>query len=140
MRLNKGNIMKKLDLLNNEFAQMVETLRQDPKVRTQLWQQHAVLLGARCVRDARMAAGYSQAELARRMGITQPRISSIERADGKDGPTLAMLLRVADACGLELHMDFRAKPVVTAPPRGDAHDGGSREAEGRVVSFPKMLG
>jgi len=127
----------KIELKNSDFETIVEKLRQDPKAKVKMIRMDAVALGAEVVRNARNAAGYSQAQLARRMGVSQPRISSIERADGTDGPTLAMLLRVADACGLELHLDFRVKTMTTSPPRS-AED--QKNEGGVVVTFPKAIG
>lgn len=44
--------------------------------------------------------GITQAELARRIGVSQARISQIERAGGRDGPTFMLLKRIANACNL----------------------------------------
>lgn len=45
--------------------------------------------------------GMSQAELARRAGLSQPRISQIEQAAGRDGITYAVLRKIAYACGVD---------------------------------------
>ncbi|MEV5826745.1 helix-turn-helix transcriptional regulator [Spirillospora sp. NPDC052242] len=47
------------------------------------------------VHDRRVALGLSQAELARRAGMTQPQISNIEGGDST--PTLPLLTRLAKA-------------------------------------------
>jgi hypothetical protein len=47
-------------------------------------------------------AGISQGELARRLGLSQARISAVERGGGIQGPTYGLLKRVARACGLVL--------------------------------------
>lgn len=64
--------------------------------------------GGSIIRQARLAQGLSQAELARRMGITQPSVARIEAAG--DNVTLATLKRAAAA--MERALFLR----VTAPP------------------------
>lgn len=56
------------------------------------------------VREARSRAGLSQTELARRVGTSQPAIARYERA--RVMPDLATLLRIVEACGLELHFQL----------------------------------
>jgi transcriptional regulator with XRE-family HTH domain len=60
------------------------------------------------IREARKAAGLTQAELARRMGITQPSVARIEAAG--DNVTMATLKRAAAA------MERAVILQVTAPP------------------------
>jgi len=45
--------------------------------------------------------GISQAELARRIGVSQARISHIENGEGRDGPGFTLLKRIARACDVE---------------------------------------
>jgi transcriptional regulator with XRE-family HTH domain len=54
------------------------------------------------VRDARRAAGLTQAELAARLGTTQSAIAKLERLDAN--PTIATLDRVLRATGHRLQM------------------------------------
>ncbi|MEV6361555.1 helix-turn-helix domain-containing protein [Nocardia asteroides] len=56
--------------------------------------------------EARTAAGLTQAELARRMGTTQPTIARIE--GGGRVPTMDMLERLATAVGQHLEITLRA--------------------------------
>jgi transcriptional regulator with XRE-family HTH domain len=56
------------------------------------------------VRDARRRAGLTQAELARRVGTSQPAIARYERARAM--PDLATLHRIVEACGLELRLEL----------------------------------
>jgi cold shock CspA family protein/transcriptional regulator with XRE-family HTH domain len=63
--------------------------------------------GARLVRQMRANAhrvdggvGISQTMLAERIGVTQARISQIERTAGRDGPSFVLLKRIARACNL----------------------------------------
>ena len=57
------------------------------------------------VRSAREKLGISQAELAARIGSTQPAVARLEA--GGVSPSLDTLHRVADALGLELVVEFR---------------------------------
>ncbi len=58
------------------------------------------MLSAHLVREARLRAGLTQAELAARLGTTQSAIARWEA--GGTQPSLETLRRVARACGLEL--------------------------------------
>lgn len=64
----------------------------------------AFRLGAR-VKAERDRLGLTQAELAKRMGTTQPTIARLEA--GGVTPSLDTLHRAANALGLELVVDFR---------------------------------
>lgn len=66
--------------------------------------RNAFELGAR-VRAERETLGLTQAELADRMGTTQPTVARLEA--GGVTPSLDTLHRAADALGLELVVDFR---------------------------------
>ena len=57
------------------------------------------------LREARRGAGISQAELARRIGTTQPVVSRWER--GTDVPRVDTLARALQACGFEADLTFR---------------------------------
>ena len=57
------------------------------------------------VRKARERLGLTQAELAARIGSTQPAIARLEA--GGVTPSLDTLHRIAEALGLELIVDFR---------------------------------
>lgn len=61
---------------------------------------------AELVYRARVSAGLSQTELARRAGTRQAVISSIE--SGAQLPTISMLHRLARALGGRLHVDIAA--------------------------------
>jgi DNA-binding XRE family transcriptional regulator len=53
---------------------------------------------------ARKAAGLTQTQIAKRMGVSQPVLARIEGSLGnrKSSPTLATLRRYAEACGKKL--------------------------------------
>ncbi len=63
----------------------------------------AIMVGS-VVRAARRRAGLSQAELAGRIGTSQPSVARLER--GQVSPTVAVLDRIARALGAELVVDF----------------------------------
>ena len=54
--------------------------------------------------EARSAAGLTQAEVALRMGVSQPVLARIESSLGKKdrSPSLYTLRRYAEACGMKL--------------------------------------
>ena len=56
------------------------------------------------IREARRRAGFTQAELAKRVGTSQPAIARYERA--RSMPDLATLHRIVEACGLELRLEL----------------------------------
>jgi len=57
---------------------------------------------ATIIKRAREIAGITQAELARRSGIAAPTISAYE--NGRRDPKVDSLLRLLDACGLDLRL------------------------------------
>lgn len=59
------------------------------------------------VREARERLGVTQAELAARIGSTQPAIARLEA--GGVTPSLVTLRRIAAALGLELIVELRAR-------------------------------
>lgn len=63
---------------------------------------------ARIVREARLAAGLTQAELARRMGTTQSAVARLEREGAN--PRLASLERAVRATGRHLEIDALRPP------------------------------
>ena len=60
------------------------------------------------LRWARHAAGLTQAELARRAGVTQQQIARLERHDSN--PTLDTLEKVAAALGVRLRVSLEGRP------------------------------
>ena len=61
------------------------------------------------VREARERIGITQAELATRIGSTQPAIARLEA--GGNTPSFDTLRRIAAALGLELVVELRARRV-----------------------------
>lgn len=75
---------------------------------------YALALG-QAVYDRRTALGLSQTELARRAGMTQPQISTIEGGDSV--PTLPLLTRLAKAldAALSIQLDDDTSAFVFTP-------------------------
>lgn len=61
------------------------------------------------VRDARRSAKLTQAQLASRLGTTQPVVARLERLDAN--PTLTTLERALDAAGYRLELRAVPKPA-----------------------------
>jgi len=68
------------------------------------------------LREARRKAGLSQAELARRAGVTQSVVSAYESAARQ--PSLPMLDRLVSATGLELQLQVRHRSSPLKGPIG----------------------
>ncbi len=68
-------------------------------------------LSAQLIRDARTAAGLTQAELAKRARTSQPAIAAYESGDKV--PTVATLERLLGAAGVDLTATRRAEPQRT---------------------------
>jgi len=70
-----------------------------------------MLLAPLIVRQARLAANLTQAELAQRMGTTQSAVARLESANAN--PRVATVLRAIEAAGQELELSMRpAQPAV----------------------------
>ena len=58
---------------------------------------------SRAIRDARVRAGLTQADLARRSGTSQATLSAYE--NGRKQPSVATLSRILGAAGAQLRVD-----------------------------------
>jgi ribosome-binding protein aMBF1 (putative translation factor) len=74
---------------------------------------YALALG-QAVYDRRTALGLSQAELARRAGMTQPQISVMEGGDSSPTPLLTRLAKALDA-SLTIQLDDDTSAFVFTP-------------------------
>lgn len=79
-------------------------LRKDPEYEAALQELSPYEGIARQLIAFRIEHGLSQAELARRCGVSQPAIARLER--GEHEPRLATLRRVAHALDADLVLDF----------------------------------
>ena len=88
----------------------IKRARADSKERRAGYRQAKEAFGlAERVRQARERLGITQAELAFRIGSTQPAIARLEA--GGSTPSFATLRRIAGALGLELVVELRARRV-----------------------------
>ena len=81
-------------------------LLEDPAFRLE-WESRATAAAiARRVQRLRTAAGLSQAELANRLGVSQPLIARLESEHPDRVPTFDTVARIAEACGRRLVVSF----------------------------------
>jgi len=108
----------------------VEDVFPTPALKAAYDEALASLEAGRYVANMREKAGLTQAELAKRLGISQARVSAIENGEGRDGPSYALLKRITAACGGDLIFVSSARgaravssPVVLdkAKMHGEAH-------------------
>lgn len=64
------------------------------------------------LREIRISLGLTQSELARRMGVSQPRIAEMEK--GEYSPTLSTLQKIANALKINPHELLEEKHAVMA--------------------------
>lgn len=67
------------------------------------------------LREARLSAGFTQRALADRLGITQQAVSRAERWESN--PTIALMRRWLEICGLHLEIRLNPSPDATLPAR-----------------------
>ena len=70
------------------------------------------------IRATRLEAGMTQAQLAKRLGVTKPYVTNLEA--GRENLTLGQLANIANGLGAGLHVSFPrpcARPRVELPDR-----------------------
>ncbi len=88
----------------------------DPKRRANIEREKALLLGAIRLYELRKARGLSQTELAKRLGVTQKRVSAIKRAQDLN---ISTLQRYVAALGGRLRADVEFNDeTISFTPRG----------------------
>lgn len=90
------------------LAELKDRLLEDPETRAEYDAQAPEFEVARELIAARTRAGLSQAELAERMGTSQPTIARLE--SGRTLPSLRTLERYANATGSRAVVKLVAKP------------------------------
>lgn len=68
------------------------------------------------VRQLRLSRDLDQRQLAQLVRTSQSAISNIERGVGNQGPTFAMLKRIAEACGMEMTLTLSPKELPDGQP------------------------
>lgn len=90
----KGNWRKR-----GSFGPLVRAIEQGPPPHGQESPlSSAAFRAAELIRVMRRAARLSQAELGKRLGVSQARISELEAGIGSQGPSWSLMQRIADAC------------------------------------------
>lgn len=99
-----------------DFRDLEREALADPKRRANIEREKALLLGAIQLHELRKARGLSQTELAKRLGVTQKRVSAIERAQDLN---LSTLQRYVDALGgrLQADVEFDDQTITLTPRR-----------------------
>lgn len=109
-----------------------------PRVRHHFEQRRLVHEVAIAVRSMRMGAGLTQAQLAKRIGTTQPAIARLEKGLDVRTPRWDTLQRIATALGRQLKLKFAASKgasdfvEVEAPARGGAASLGAHHSNRRA--------
>lgn len=98
----------------------------------------AALEAGQMVRSLRKSVGLTQEALAEALSVSQARVSAIENGEGRDGPTYAVLKRIAAACNAT--GPIFAEPIVTGR-KGTAPVGKPkvRKSAGMRQSAPAYL-
>ena len=89
------------------FRQHKEKLIKNPKVRTEYERLGPEFLLAQSLIRARLKKGWTQAELARRVGMQQPNIARLEGGN-YDRVSLPTLKKIARALGAEVEIKLSA--------------------------------
>jgi ribosome-binding protein aMBF1 (putative translation factor) len=98
---------------NEQLENLKERLLKNPKFK-KVYEGHdlAFEIGQK-IFEARVASGWSQEKLAKKIGTKQPGIARIE--GGAVIPSLATLQKIADALGVKLELPrFGAKSAATS--------------------------
>jgi transcriptional regulator with XRE-family HTH domain len=87
--------------MGKTYNERAEELRRHPRHGPEIERRKAAVLAGLRLHEIRKDAGLSQAELAERLGITQSRVSALERAEDVKVSTLQGYVA---ALGGELHI------------------------------------
>jgi len=88
------------------FSEFLKQRQTDSEFRIIFEAERVKLRIARLVKTARTQHGWTQAQLARRIGTTQSVIARLESASDEREPSLQLLGRLAAALGFRLALNF----------------------------------
>jgi ribosome-binding protein aMBF1 (putative translation factor) len=88
------------------LEQLGHNLAAVPGMSEIIEEERVALQAAEFIQEARTSANLSQAMLAKKLSVTQARISQMEKGEGPLGPSITILDRVARACGGTLRLYF----------------------------------
>jgi DNA-binding XRE family transcriptional regulator len=102
------------------YREIERELLADPESRANIERELALMRAGLALSRAREKAGLTQADVAKALGISQGRVSRLERAENVQ---LSTLVRYAEALGGELEVTFRLgdESVDLTPAREAAH-------------------
>ncbi len=86
------------------------------------------MMPGQLLKDSRLRAGITQAELARRAGTTQSAIARLEAGDRS--PTVRQLAKLLALLDLELMLDVRPRPGCASLPDEPSGDSGIDPEDG----------
>lgn len=88
----------------NAGKEIAEKCARDPEFKIAYDSLEDEFAALAALLDARLQAGLTQAQVAARMGVSQPVLARIESSLGKQNhsPSLNTLRRYASACGMKL--------------------------------------
>lgn len=92
------------NLLTVEQAK--QRLAEIPGYTDLLEQERAALRAAKFIENTRKSADISQSKLGELIGVSQARIAQMEKGEGRYGPSIDVLERIARACGGTLQLTF----------------------------------
>lgn len=101
--------MKKKTTPYRPAKPFIKRLLKDPEVRILFEEEKANTLIAQAVKETRLKAGLTQAQLAERASTTQAVISRVESGRDSRIPSLALLARIAASCRAHLTFGFSFK-------------------------------
>lgn len=78
------------------------------KTLEQVEPQSAAKRAGRLIKLLRKEERLTQTQLGERMGLSQARVSQLEKGEGPYGPSLGTLCKAGAACGYELRLQFVA--------------------------------
>ena len=100
---------KPKDRSSAQLKQLEAVLRsENPTFDEDREEAKAAFEAGRLIQVMRRQNGWSQAELAERLGISQSRVSALESGGrGSQGPTYMLLKKIAMVCGFQLNLGFQ---------------------------------
>lgn len=98
----------------DDYQKLRDKLLQDADFRAGYDAKSQLVNLGLALRGAREAARTSQKALSELSGVAQSDISRLEAGLGTKGPTFDTLLRLADALGMDLSVNFVAKSRLTS--------------------------
>lgn len=81
-----------------------------PGIENEVGVSSAAARAGQWIREMRVARGWTQTQLAQKLGWEQERVSNLERGEGTRGPTFDVMHRVATACDYELKFSPLSEP------------------------------